>query len=96
MKNIFPSSDSFRAGFARLLSERLIKEMREEAVREFGDVAAAATGAERASGRGHVVAARLKKFRLRAIARRRSSLRQQRAEGGGSSLLRSSRQADCL
>jgi hypothetical protein len=56
--------------------------MREETAREFGDVAAA-TGMERAGGKGLVVAARLKKFRLRAIARRRSSLRQQKAESGG-------------
>ncbi|HEX8889728.1 MAG TPA: hypothetical protein VF779_11285 [Pyrinomonadaceae bacterium] len=56
--------------------------MREETAREFGDVAAA-TGTGRAGGKGLVMAARLKKFRLRAIARRRSSLRQQKAEGGG-------------
>jgi hypothetical protein len=56
--------------------------MREETAREFGDVAAT-IGMERSGGKGLVVAARLKKFRLRAIARRRSSLRQQKAESGG-------------
>jgi hypothetical protein len=69
--------------------------MRVETARESVDVAAAAE-TQRAGGRGQAVAARLKKFRLRAIARRRTSLRLQRAEIGGPSLSRNARQADYL
>jgi hypothetical protein len=71
----------FGPHFARLFSEEQMNFMRVERVREI-ESAITASGNQQIRGKGLSVGARLRRLRLRAIARRRSIVRLHRAEVG--------------
>jgi hypothetical protein len=78
-KSFFILRDSFRAAFARLIAEEQMNFMRVERMREIEN-AIPASSTQRIRGRGPAVGVRLRRLRLRAIARRRSIVRLHRAE----------------